>query len=815
MTVFTGRFGTANSLYGQIVLAEVDGFPVGINCFVHQLTSRTIRVFFGIRVTSSALLLADYGLIAINPSDTVVPAMEFIEFYDEKHDSVLIRFFNTLTSGKDYSLSITDVVLETGDTVINAARNFTANVLDPPRAIGAFLSKRGFIDILFDKAVGQNSGAAIFEIRDSVGGPGVPMIQASWGPEDILDTILRIQLPTGMPIAEAYIIDFTDVIDVSLNSSSESIPLTLKLRSSTPYSYSNLTQLQLIDAYVTDVSSDYLRTSTIRVYFNCPVLDSVNELNWTIAALGAHPRSDIINYVTFPDANDEASLISLVNDIKATFNAHLVLEQVHNKYDVKSKILSPDAGDLLTAIDLLTELQIKYLTHLAAFGIHLYNDTINKFNVVSIPTSGPQSLILAIQVANENLKPALNSHLLPEYSLEFSNEYGAPLGPITSYASEIIPDSAFDVSGPFTYFADLHVILDVDIPDIHITANLQSEDSGSSTNPSDFTGSIIARSASTRALLTSILTNPSGSVNLDFDKELILISDVSIKYIGPTNIELSSQHSLSSSFPFVLWAYNNAVEAFNRHIVFTGHQQPDYVNTVIPTDYAVLPLSGILDSINSIRAKIINHMSNSLFHYFADMDLIRYPIATDMVSFIALVSDIQRVLSAHTQRVGPHSVATPKIISAPLFNRYQSNLADVKDGTQYNIVGNLRSHYEWNGLQFPVIKHDTISNVPVNINMTGIAIRPSLASAVPKSGVVFENNELKLEPDSVDIFFSKSMHKVPLTSSNIQLTGGDLQQKDSKWTSDSAASVVVAKMQIMTYNVTIVGLTDVAGNSLY
>lgn len=79
---------------------------------------------------------------------------------------------------------------------------------------------------------------------------------------------------------------------------------------------------------------------------------------------GAHIAEDAANRLSSEeDAEDEADAIALLNDLKAQFNAHRVLEAVHAVADSKNSVTSADAEDLPTAIVLANEIKAKLNAH--------------------------------------------------------------------------------------------------------------------------------------------------------------------------------------------------------------------------------------------------------------------------------------------------------------------------------------------------------------------------------------------------------------------------------------------------------------------
>ncbi len=816
---FTGRLGTPNSRFADIVFAAVDGFgPAAPDFQAHQLTSRRFRVLFNLQVTDSALVAGSYVLVSLaSPGSAFVPQISSVTWYDETHDSVVVELDAPLTTGTQYSVTVTSVEGTSGDFVLGATKNFTANVVDPPRARGAFLSKRGYVDVLFDRPVGPYSSSASFSIADAAGGPSVPMTQAAWGPEGIPETTLRLQIPPAVPAADAFVISTSGVKDESVNLSSEQVPLTLVLRSPAPYSYADLTQLQVLDAYVTDVSSDFLRTANIRVFLSCPVQDPDSRGSWSMFAQGAHRRVDDQDALTAPAATDLPSLVALLNDLKGSLNSHLVIDQVHFGPAAADLVTAPDAFDLPSSVDLANALIASVPSHLTRPRVHSYPDTVNRAVLQPVP---PDDLLAAVAAAN-SLATSYSGHILEEYPLSFSDAYQLPIGSITAYAEEVPADSAMDVEGPHTYYVDLRAVLDVEGPAVRVEATLTSEDGGSSCSPSDYTGNIVARSADHPLTVTSHLVSVDSGVDLRTDRGLSLSSERPLVVVGDDGLEIPTSSDVLATLPTVLWAYNNALEAYRQHIFpgAAGHQVDDDVNIVTNSDYAFLPLSSSIASANDVRQKVMAHMASAIYHYHADPTAVTAPPATDLESFVALVADLAQVLASHLVRVGPHAFAGYRMVSAPVYDVVRLSTPLMRDGSPSRAAGTLSDFHVYNGL--PVVPAPSVPAarshlVVLDVPFRAMAVRPSLASALPQSGLSFDPvRGPKLEADAVQAFFSKPMREVPVTPSNLSLSGGSIQFIGSGWVSPVLASVAVTKMEHISYSVVASDMTDVAGNEVY
>lgn len=805
---FTGIPGSPNANYGNFVLGSLENYgATGASLVVHQLSGPRFRVLFAGPVTSSALSPSRYTLASLAaPGTAATPSIRSVSFYDESRTSVVVELFNPLTTGTDYSVEVDDVWTDSGFQIRNMSRNFTANVVVPSIAVGAFQSKRGMVDILFDRDVGPGSGAAAFSIRDAAGGPSVPMVQAVWAPENISPRTLRVQLPAGMPTADAFIIEFSGVVDDSMNPSSGSVPLTLALRGPAPYSYADLLQLQITDAFVTDVSGDFLQTANVRVFFNGPVQDAQDVLNWTASAASAHRSLDTVNSVTAPDAVDLPTLVALANQFKAVFNAHLAAETVHFASAVADIVTAPDASDLPTACALVNQAQEKMRDHFLRSAVHLYQDTVHSFQFFD--TTGNQALAMA--VANLTLKAKFNGHVAASYPLQFSFGYQY-LGQVQSFAFS----TSYPVRGPYTYFAEIRVLLDQAEAPVLVTAGVTSEDGLSTTNPAALSGSVEARAWSSPATVRSVLVAPETSVEIRLDREMGLRSP-GLEVSGPSG-PVRSSASVRTSLQAAVWAYNNAVTALLWHIANLNIHRvhdPEIINSA---DMATSDVPASIPVVNGLRARLVAHMSSGVYHYSPDFNLPSVPDATDEESLIRLMVAVRDAVAGHDVIVGPHSSQGYRVVSAPANDVILVGTRFMTAGGEHRVSGPVGDLYVDSGVYLPVPVPPVVRTHEgrLSVAFTGLAQRPSLASALPRQGLSFSSSGFRLEADAVEVYFSKPMAMVALDSSNLQLTGGSIIQGATSWTGPDTAEAAVQRMEPVVYSVSASGLTDEAGNPIY
>lgn len=94
---------------------------------------------------------------------------------------------------------------------------------------------------------------------------------------------------------------------------------------------------------------------------------------------GTHRPNDPASAVDVVNATSLQSLIILVNRVKKLYNDHLAKgpSNVHQVVDVANGVSTADAEDEATAIALVNELYDAYNAHLTEFGVHYVNDGFN------------------------------------------------------------------------------------------------------------------------------------------------------------------------------------------------------------------------------------------------------------------------------------------------------------------------------------------------------------------------------------------------------------------------------------------------------
>jgi len=826
---FTGRIGIDRSQLGNIVLGIVDSFELATIGFrAHVLSSNEIRVKFDHAVTNSALNILAYFLSSVD-SGAYVPNIDSVQFYDSDQTSVVLKLDNRLTWTKIYSIQINSVIDFDGENVTSIAASFSANVEDPPCAIAAYLGRGGTIDVIFDRDVGPYSIFSNAYIRNTADPPGSGILMSilDWTSENIPLNTVRFSIPIYTPTANSYYIDYINIQDVSANLSTGTIPLSLRLRTSPPYDASSIGQIQFTDAFVVDVSVP-INVATIRVFMNVPADSTytLNQSNWSIYQFGPHIVPDTVNIISSIDSFDLPSVILLLNDAKAQFNKHITELVPHTRIDLDDFINTSDAFDYYSSIDLVNALTRSFLSHIFRKNMHTYNDL-----VLSPSMSVPHDLTSLISLSN-NFKSLYNQHIAEIRSVSFTTVLPPQIGFIVDHASL---NNSFSDGGPFRFFVDLNIISHTIVPKFRVYGTIRSEDGGSITDPLYVTGDIIARAAMDEAVEQYHQVNADTGINIFFDKFIEFFNKSNTEIILPSGYKSSEIFpSLTTTLGNIYRAINNLIFSYAYHIgpFGAGHIEPESTYVISPTDYLTSSsLSNMILTINTLKLKYNGHVSGPS-HTNPDM-IVSASNAIDFNSLVILIDSLQQSFFNHNSsgyEIGPsqtylggivprffgyHIYPGPPIMSTKLWTAINVEFAGMINGSVHIVNGPMMS------VRFDTLYlRDSAHLFQIQTIFTGIACRPSLASALPRPGLVLRENlsgnlDVSLESDFIEVYFSKPMYKTMLQISDLLISGGSLSMNNMYWKDDRTIFAMVTQMEKIQYSMTAINFIDKAGNLIY
>lgn len=131
-----------------------------------------------------------------------------------------------------------------------------------------------------------------------------------------------------------------------------------------------------VDCHLTDDTTNTVTSATATDLATAITL--ANELkadyNAHIASTTFHTAADTTNAVTSANATDQATLNTLLNEMKADFNAHRVLLSVHAYPDTAHAVTKADASTLATSIALVNEFATSTTKGSADYTSHLRAD---------------------------------------------------------------------------------------------------------------------------------------------------------------------------------------------------------------------------------------------------------------------------------------------------------------------------------------------------------------------------------------------------------------------------------------------------------
>lgn len=133
--------------------------------------------------------------------------------------------------------------------------------------------------------------------------------------------------------------------------------------------------------------------------------DGTHSLVFASEVKRSHKENDTTNSVTSPNASDQGTLNTLLNEIKADYNAHRVSTTFHNAADSVNVVDAAAASNLATSLTLANQIKAGVNSHRSQETVHPHFDAIN---LISSPSATDLDSCKAL--ANEE-KGDYNGHL--------------------------------------------------------------------------------------------------------------------------------------------------------------------------------------------------------------------------------------------------------------------------------------------------------------------------------------------------------------------------------------------------------------------
>lgn len=158
-------------------------------------------------------------------------------------------------------------------------------------------------------------------------------------------------------------------------------------------------------AYVTILTVDSNTQLTLTSsYTSYGIVVEDCEDDWDEKVAGVHIISDTDNIIRSADASDQATLNTLLNEIKTDYNLHIPDTDYHTIADSTNPVTAADATNEATSVTLSNEIKVKFNAHLTQSNVHPANDILN-----SVTTADSTNLASAITLGNE-IKADFNLH---------------------------------------------------------------------------------------------------------------------------------------------------------------------------------------------------------------------------------------------------------------------------------------------------------------------------------------------------------------------------------------------------------------------
>lgn len=767
-----------------------------VDYIISTLSERSVRIFFQDIIEERLATDIGYYSFSLISFPAYLPNILRIKPYSTDGRQYEVIFDDPLTYSSIYSLSISsDLKSVNGISVSSLGHNFTANVSGGPVAVGAYLSIRSHIDIVFDRDVGPYSSITSADITNGIV-PGVAMAQVPWT-SSIPARNLRFIIPPAVPGGDEWYITCRSARDIALNVRTSTVKVEIPAAVPRPLSYLDTAlQLRLLDSFVTNYLT-YLEINNIRAYFNfaCDSASSGNIANYQLFQIDTHPTVDNTNFVTAVDAFNLVDLIPLAQDIKDRYNDHMSAAQVHKVPDLDI-ITAPNPSDLLSCYNVVVQALNFYRLHIVSEIFHDSKDGIN-FPLLGFPDS---SNLASICLYANNLKAVFNTHISTDFLVPFGSA-----GFVGFITNDFVISSSNPLDSNHTWCLDIRVKSLSPKTRYRLECSVLSSDLLSSTNPANSTGSITVKSGENPVYSLSTYREELNQILSKTNRNISVIDSEVITENLSNNI-ISSK----SSPECVLWALQELWVQYDNHRLYQSHYVSDGINFI---DFSDLPtINSIVDSTNKFLRKFNAHRTGAVFHGISDIfnpDLVE---ATTYEQAVELLVKLRETFNNHTNDRSLHVNISRSWLSSPMSDSLYINTPIQTISSDYSLDIPISSKMVYLDNPDSFTLYSTI-----NINYVGRGAPPEIAAVIPVQAVSFYRENPSFTSDYLEVFFDKPMTKTDLSGVTISvLIPGDPPIVINKlhWASDYSIIINVGGMNSNQYLLNASSLKDLAGNSV-
>lgn len=764
------------------------------NFVVQVISDNSVLIIFDDYVDPMyAEQISYYTLTPVNPI-SFTPSIKLIKQYETSLKQYLVEFSDPIKYGSYYSMTITNLPTK-NNNLVNSSTNFRATVIGGPIVLGAFFSRRGCIDIVFDRPVNSYSDLSSAFIRDEIS-MGEQMTIVPSGTESIPVNNVRFEIPNTVITSDNWYVDFVGITDISGNYINSWVKVSAPDSIPRPLSFASATTLQIIDVSSLgyNISGGY---NTVKVYFNFALdfISVTDQLNWSARQINLHLIGDDYNYIISPDATDITSLCVLLNEYKLRFNLHTIAPQVHKFNDRENLITISDCNDQTSAYQLLSQIYSKYISHFNSEKVHKYIDCVNFPPTFGFTENDLPSLLIAANA----VKSTYNEHITSNCSVPVSN-------PIIYQNNEYNK-----VDNDHCWFVELPIQSSSQNSEYLILGSISSSDLGSTTNPLDYTGQIECRSVSDNLRVMTTKYDSLNSIVLCTDRELCLSQNHAV--LHSQSNELSVTLKLKTSFLAAFKSLNEMWSKLDTHRLFQSHVNVD-PNPIV-NSYLHLNESSFIDSVKDFANHFNAHVSSSIYHGIPDYNVLNI-VVDDVDSAIRAVENLKLAFNKHTLNGTIHIGDSQYLLTLPIFDQIEINPGDLKIDQLYTIYPQvtsqiISSQQRTNSYQYANTQIFTNFS-ELSGSFIGSGSYPCLSSALVIPAISKFRENTSFTSDVVRVFFSKRMNQQDL--SNLIISGNGIIMSGKSWISDFVAEIKVNNMESLSYDLSASGLLDIAGNQV-